>query len=620
MRSRTLTISVTVLFLTLVVVGSLGLILSGYSSYTEYRNPYSYVPTRPASSIGGMGMTPFANYTVMFVLDGVRSDIFWKVNKPNIVALGSWANYTNVEVSHLISVSLVGYSVLSSGVNSSESLVTSNEYNEAFHADSLWNVTLRHAGTTACVGSDAWWTMFGPWMNYSMAFSSQFPGEPTTVLNSTSGVTPFETTLPDYRDSLVADYSGSIVEQHKPTFMVVHFGETDEAAHTNGSVSTSYATAIANQDTYIGQVLTKYQAAGILGQTLVVVVADHGHVDIGGHGGIEPEVLHIPMVLRGPGVLAGVYSASTHQNALAPTIAAVMGWEVPSDCSGTVLFDCLNLTLQQEAIYRINLGSIRLAQAEARLAKMGYTGRYQDLVEAATQSLSWATSNFTAANYASAISNAVASESTSRAVLRTAWEAKVAEEITMRLALLVVILAVLVPIICYLFYRSRNTVKAALRRETKLLQVTASCVVLYFALLALATVSTGQRFSASYFPESVVGFLGGVFVPTLLAFCPTGIVLLALLAYLERGTQTMGAVVTWAAVALISITTIYVSTMAFFIIGNGPGLPWYAPDVVGPITYFYVVISNMAFTIFSLVAFLGGLGVAKLLNRGHVAS
>jgi hypothetical protein len=71
---------------------------------------------------------------------------------------------------------------------------------------------------------------------------------------------------------------------------------------------------------------------------------------------------------------------------------------------------------------------------------------------------------------------------------------------------------------------------------------------------------------------------------------------------------------------LVSIAVVYVSAMAFFITGNGPGLPWYAPDVVGPITYFYIVVSNMAFTIFSLVAFLGGLGVAKRLVHRQLAS
>lgn len=620
MKSRTLTISVTALFLTLVTGGSLGLILSGYSTYVDYSNPYSYVPTRPASSITGMGMTPLANYTVMFVLDGVRADTFWRLSKPNIAALGNWANYTNVECSRLVSLSLPGYSVLSSGVNTSESLVTSNEYNEAFHADSLWNVTLRHTNTTACVGSDAWWTMFGSWMNYSIAFRSQYPGRATTALNSTSGATPSEIPVTDYRDSLAANRARTIVDAHKPTFMVVHFGETDEAAHTNGSLSASYEAALTNQDIYIGQVLARYQAAGILNQTLVVVVSDHGHIDKGGHGGVEPEVLHVPLLLRGPGVTPGVYSAPTHQNALAPTIAAVMGWEVPSDCSGTVLFDCLSLTPRQQAIYRINLASIRLAQAKARLAKMGYTGLYQGLLDAATLSLSWATGNFTATNYASALNNAVVSEGGSRALLRTSWEAKVAEEVTIRSVLLIAILAVLVPLICFLFYRSRGTVKATLRRETKLVVVAASCVALYFALLGLATVLTGQHFSGSYFPESVVDFLSGVFVPGLLAFIPTSVVLLALLVYLNRGTETIGAVVRWVAVALIVIAAVYVSTTTYFVTLNGPGLPWYAPDVAEPITYFYVVVSNMAFCLFSLIAFLGGLGVAKLLAHRHLPS
>ena len=623
MRSRKLTISVSALFLTLVAFGSLSLMLYGYSTYVGYSNPYSYVPTRPASSIAGMNMTGFANYTVMFVLDGVRADSFWKLSKPNIAALANWANYTNVECSHLLSVSLVGYALLSSGANSSESQVTSNEYDETFHADSLWNVTQRHTGTTACVGSDAWWTIFGPWMNYSIAFRSQYPGEPTLALNSTSGVTPFEVSVPAYRDSLAADYAGTIVEQHRPTFMVVHFGETDEAAHTNGSLSASYETAIVNQDIYIGEVLAKYQTAGILNQTLVVVVADHGHVDTGGHGGTEPEVLHIPLLLRGPGVKPGVYSAPTHQNAVAPTIAAVMGWEVPSDCSGTVLFPCFNFTPRQEAIYRINLASIRLAQAKARLAKMSYTGRYQDLLDEATHGLSWAADNFTASSFASAISNAAASESASTAVLRASWNAKTAEEVTGNTIVMSVFVVVMASVVIFLFYRSRASVKTTLRGEKRFLVVAAFSLTIYFACFGLATLLTGQHFSGSYFPDSLAQFaqfLGSIFVATLIAFIPAEIVVFALVTYLDRGTRTGGSVVRWTAVTLVAIAVVYLSAIAFFVTRNGLGLPWYAPDVVEALVYFYIVISELAFVIFALVSFLGGLGINRVLIAKRASS
>jgi hypothetical protein len=204
--------------------------------------------------------------------------------------------------------------------------------------------------------------------------------------------------------------------------------------------------------------------------------------------------------------------------------------------------------------------------------------------------------------------------------LRTAWETKTAEEFAVRLLFIALVLLTLLSLIVYIFRKPRDSAKAALRRERASLLVTASCVALYFVLLALATILTDQHFSGSYFPESAADFLGGVFVPTLIAFIPTGILLIGLLTYANRGRQTTVGLIRWAAVTLIAVAAVYVSAMAFFITRNGPGLPWYAPDVAEPITYFYIVVSNMAFCIFSLVAFLGGLGVAKLLAHRHVGS
>jgi hypothetical protein len=621
LRSRTFAIEFTAIFFILFTTSSVGIMLVGYSTYLSDQNPYSYVPTKPASSIPAWGS--YVNHTVIFLLDGARPDVLDRLSKPYIESQ-TWANFTDVLCSTLLSVSLPGASVICSGANSTESGVTSNDYNTAFKGDTLWNETLRHGGTTAVCGSDEFQIMFGPWMNYSITVNSSTPGEKSFVFNRTNDGTPTVTMLADYRDSIIASYAGQVAQKYKPTFMVVHLSETDESAHANGtinpngSISASYAKAIQNDDKYISWVLGNYTAAGIFGSTLVVIASDHGHVNRGGHGGVEPEVLHIVLLMTGPGIKNGTYTTLEHQNSIAPTVAALMGWEIPSDASGTVLFEGLNLTPMQEAIYRINLASIRLAQANITMLKTGYAEPYQTSLKGAALSLTWAKGNYSAADYATAISTGISSESTSRSILGSLLGAKASAEISSRVLLTTVIIVIVVIILALLFYKFRSKVKGVVIGEKKFLSDLIISVILFFALLIALTALTGMVFSASYFPDSAEAFIVGVSTPTLLSLIPTSIIFMAILLHFDRkAPKSDERIVTWTAAFLVTIMIIYVGGMVWYIARNGAGLPWYAHDVGEALGYFYIVVSGLEFSISALIGFFGGLGVSRLLGRGE---
>ncbi|WXG46226.1 MAG: alkaline phosphatase family protein [Candidatus Atabeyarchaeum deiterrae] len=616
MRSRTFTIVFAAIFLTAVAAGSIGTILYGYSTYTHYVDPYSYVPVGSVSSISGMGMTPVARYAVIFVLDGVRADIFYNTDKPYIDSL-TWANYTNVQCSTLTSVSKVGYSVITSGVNSSESQVIGNDYEGIFKGDSLWADCIRHSNTTAVVGSSWWYDMFNPWLNYSVTYTSSTPWEPTTIVNTTNGVTHTYSPPGYYSDSLVAINASHIVTTYTPKFMVVHFSDTDEYAHKYGSVSTQYANAIVSEDTYIKWILGNYSTAGILAQTLVVVVADHGHVGIGGHGGTEPEVLHVPLLIRGPGVNPAVYAEPKHQNSIAPTVAALLGWEVPSDASGTVLFDSLSFSVQQVAIYRINLAAIRLAQATTQVNKMGYLADYKDQLDQAKLDLQNANISYLGTSYATARDTAFISEDISRSVLSSSWNVKVSDEVTWNAILATTVVGAIAILVALLFYKWRDKVKGTVSDEGQFLGITVLSISIYFVFLMAATWFTGWKFSASYFPESATDFIIRAFVPVLIAFIPSALVFILLVRYLNEKTKKSSGfrTITWAVVFFVIVSLVYESVFAFFITINGPGLPWFALSVSQALQYFYVGVSCMAFAVIALITFLGGLAIGKFFGK-----
>lgn len=60
-----------------------------------------------------------------------------------------------------------------------------------------------------------------------------------------------------------------------------------------------------------------------------------------GHGTPYAYDTHVPLLLHGPGVQPGLYSRSVHLIDLAPTLAALLGTELPSGCEGQTLSEAV---------------------------------------------------------------------------------------------------------------------------------------------------------------------------------------------------------------------------------------------------------------------------------------
>lgn len=107
---------------------------------------------------------------------------------------------------------------------------------------------------------------------------------------------------------------------------------TDFAAHEYGGASPEYQAELQRIDAMIAVLSNRLD----LSRETLVITADHGHRDQGGHGGEEAEVLAIPVVMVGAGVRSSV-TVSALQADIAPTIAALLGVGLPNASSGQPL-------------------------------------------------------------------------------------------------------------------------------------------------------------------------------------------------------------------------------------------------------------------------------------------
>ncbi len=126
--------------------------------------------------------------------------------------------------------------------------------------------------------------------------------------------------------------------------------KTDVAAVNEGGVAFTpddlsnltdlYDGEIAYVDSQIGRLLAGMRTRGMSGNTLVVLVADHGeefleHGGLGHGHTLYQELLSIPLIMSGPGVPEGsVDSSLVGQIDIAPTILAYSGMERPVEMEG----------------------------------------------------------------------------------------------------------------------------------------------------------------------------------------------------------------------------------------------------------------------------------------------
>ena len=162
--------------------------------------------------------------------------------------------------------------------------------------------------------------------------------------------------------------SGSQVTAGNAELVVMLVGAVDAAGHAHGGDSKEYREAAEIADRALARALKGID----LSQDAIVVTADHGHTGRGGHGGLEPEVLTVPLIMAGAGVRPGADSLDAHLIDIAPTVSTLLGIPAPGHGLGRTLVELLQLSPQDAAArqvadqQRLTMTRAVIAGAEAR--------------------------------------------------------------------------------------------------------------------------------------------------------------------------------------------------------------------------------------------------------------
>lgn len=297
-----------------------------WDALTRYASPYALANGQPAAR----PRTAQTRHVVLVLVDGLREDA-----SRGLPFLDSLRSIGADIDSHAgtPSLSLPGRATLMTGAWQEVHGQMTNFNPHPLAVGHLFDALHRAGMTGALAAGVGTQTMFGG-QHLSVVFDYPHHGGP--------GAPDFAAFEQELHASAAA--ARAVLVRDRPNFMEIDFSLTDEVAHAWGARSDEYRRAARLADDEIRAIAATLD----LSKDVLVVTADHGHRDVGGHGGPEHVVLDIPWVMAGKGVRAGA-SLRGAQVDVAPTLAVLLGIEIPAMAEGYPLLDALTLTADERA-------------------------------------------------------------------------------------------------------------------------------------------------------------------------------------------------------------------------------------------------------------------------------
>lgn len=293
-------------------------------SVFTYRSPLHSAPPAPGGPLGA----PAARRVVFVLIDALREDTS---RKPQVMPFlnelrgeGAWATMHSRPPSY----SEPGYSVLLTGAwpDVSDGPTINLEYAQipTWTQDDLFSAAHR-AGLKTAVSAYYWFEKLIPQAAVDAHFYT--PGEDRAA------------------DRAVVDAALPWLRAGDAHLVFVHIDQVDYAGHHEGGPRDPNWDAAARR---ADDLLREIAGALDLSKDALFVASDHGQIDRGGHGGQDPITLVEPWVLVGAGVKPGSYG-DVQMVDVAPTLAALLGTNIPASAQGRVRTEMLALSPAQQA-------------------------------------------------------------------------------------------------------------------------------------------------------------------------------------------------------------------------------------------------------------------------------
>ena len=151
---------------------------------------------------------------------------------------------------------------------------------------------------------------------------------------------------PGYFCKKVVEQAAQYFVEKKPTIEFIHFSDPDDLGHAVGWMSNPQLEAVKHADKCLGTLVDAVHAAGMDGDTLFILSADHGGHGRNHDGHIEEDRL-IPWIAWGPGVRAGHKIDATISTVdTAATALWALGYPSPAGLQGKPVLEAFETSMQ----------------------------------------------------------------------------------------------------------------------------------------------------------------------------------------------------------------------------------------------------------------------------------
>jgi hypothetical protein len=320
-------------------------------SLETYRSPLAEHPPASGPAVGA----PLTRRVVLVLIDALRYDTSTDASvMPTLNRLRAQGAAAAMH-SRPPSFSAPGWTTLLTGawpdLNDSQPMNPPDDFSvRAFTQDDLFAAAER-AGLQTAVSGYAW-------------FEGMLAHSGVDALY----VTPEED---DAADRAVVAAALPWLESGDYQLVLIHLDQVDYAGHHEGGPRDPHWNAAASRaDALLGEIAANLD----LKQDTLLVFSDHGQIDQGGHGGSEAVTLVEPFAAVGAGVLPGEYG-DVQMVEVAPTVAVLLGTNLPASSQGRPLVEMLALPPEQEPALAQAIDAQQRTLIQAYAAAIGQSVR-----------------------------------------------------------------------------------------------------------------------------------------------------------------------------------------------------------------------------------------------------
>lgn len=266
-------------------------------------------------------------HVVVIGVDGMGAEGVVRVDPPNLRRLREAGAWTLKGRAVIPTVSAPNWASMIMGAGPAQHGVTSNEWRAGKYEiapictgteaifPTIFGV-LRQERPAALIG------VFHDWDGFGHLIERKAPNEIVDAASPSEAIAR----------------AGDFILAKRPQLTFVHIDDVDHAGHNHGWLSPQYDAAIREADRLIGVLIDRLKKANLLGQTAVLVTADHGGKGTK-HGGLTMSEIEIPWILAAPGIARGEISRPVNTYDTAPTIARLLGIKPPACWIGRSVID-----------------------------------------------------------------------------------------------------------------------------------------------------------------------------------------------------------------------------------------------------------------------------------------